>query len=170
MDDDHGDGESGDDLDSQASGQSMYYDAVSTRSGEVTPRAVATDDVPVGLPSGSTSRRNPVRLGGPVDSRFELPTELAYSRTGVRDQQAQGSYTFSPAFQRTLHQRPSAIHLSPDVNMEPGLEDLEGNPWSDNVPVLRKRGNCDRTSPTPLNSSDDPQFLWVSRYSHSGSG
>ena len=190
MDDDHNDGGIhsddsrsdmyGDHGDDSASEASVYYDAVSMQSGEVTPRACAvatpravatevTDDVPVGLPSGSTG--NTVQFGGVVDSRFEPPTGLAYSGPGARDQRAEGSYTFSSDFQRTLPQRPSAIDLPPDVDMD---QDLEGNPWSDNRPVLGKRGDRERPlfladPSSPLNSSHR-QLVRISRYSHSGSG
>ena len=168
MDDDH----QQDDMDDSASEVSVYYDAVSTGSGELTPRAVATPravsteitaDVPVGLPSGSTG--NPVQFGGVVDARFELPTELAYSGTGARDQRAEGSYSFSSDFQSTLPQRHSVMDLPPDVHMDP---------WSDNRPLLGKRGDREGTLfladlNSPLNSSHG-QPGRVGRYSHSGSG
>jgi hypothetical protein len=162
MDDDHDDGHSMDDNDPEDGSETEYHDAMSAISGgKMTPRAAATtttdNSVPVGPSSGSTGNRNPVQFGGQVDSGFELPAELAYSGTGARDQQGEGSYTFSSAFQRTIAQHPSVINHSPNVDMDSGLE---GNPWSDNHLVLGKRGDRDRNFPS----------VPVSRDSHSGSG
>ena len=126
-----------DDMASNASEQSVYYDFPPTRSGEATPRATATHFVQANPLSGSST---PVQFSEPVDSRFELSTERPYPSTSASAQEAHGTYTFSYAFQKTLPQRPSKIGYASYVNMD---LDLVENPWSNNYAVLGKRSDRD---------------------------
>lgn len=129
-----------DDAVSNPSERSVYYDFSSTRSGEATPHATTTNFVRVNPLSGPST---PVQFSGPVDSHFELSTELACPSTGASAQKANGSYTFSYAFQETLPKHPSIIGHAPDVNMDSNLVE---NPWSDNHAALGKRSDHDRSS------------------------